>query len=170
MLCTQMTRNDSQPSSDSSYGTIFKCTAQIRTPRVMVIAISVIRAKVMAILLGPGEGFYAVAKAIATAVTSDFPNTTLGRIWAMARLAMQEAGRGRNLRTESSFGESRIQPDVYTHLASNRRDRTMKNWTYYLVATLLIGSGASAVTLAADPIDRLCYRIRESETDRPRRV
>jgi hypothetical protein len=51
----------------------------------------------MAILQGPGEGFYAVAKAIATAVSSDFPRTTLGRIWAMARLAIQEALRRRVL-------------------------------------------------------------------------
>lgn len=51
----------------------------------------------MAMLLGPAEGFYAVAKAIATAVSSDFPCTTLGRIWAMARLAMQEALRRRVL-------------------------------------------------------------------------
>jgi hypothetical protein len=51
----------------------------------------------MAILLGPGEGFYAVAKAIATAVSSDFPNTTLRRIWAMARLAIQESLRRRVL-------------------------------------------------------------------------
>ncbi len=51
----------------------------------------------MAMLLGPTEGFYAVAKTIATAVSADFPSTTLGRIWAMARLAMQEALRRRVL-------------------------------------------------------------------------
>ena len=51
----------------------------------------------MAIRLGPGEGFYAVAKAIATAVASDFPHTAPRRIWAMTRLAMQEAIRRRVL-------------------------------------------------------------------------
>lgn len=51
----------------------------------------------MAIRLGPGEGFYAVAKAIATAVGSDFPRTAPRRIWAMTRLAMQEAIRRRVL-------------------------------------------------------------------------
>ena len=47
--------------------------------------------------LGPGEGFYAVAKAIATAVSSDFPSTTPRRIWAMTRLAIQESIRRRVL-------------------------------------------------------------------------
>lgn len=47
--------------------------------------------------LGPGEGFYAVAKAIATAVGSDFPHTAPRRIWAITRLAMQEALRRRVL-------------------------------------------------------------------------
>ncbi|HPM81278.1 MAG TPA: ABC transporter permease [Candidatus Anammoximicrobium sp.] len=51
----------------------------------------------MAIRLGPGEGFYAVAKAVATAVASDFPHTAPRRIWAMTRLAMQEAIRRRVL-------------------------------------------------------------------------
>jgi hypothetical protein len=50
-----------------------------------------------AILHGPGEGFYAVAKALATAITADFPQTTLRRIWAMARLAIQESLRRRVL-------------------------------------------------------------------------
>ena len=51
----------------------------------------------MAIRLGPGEGFYAVAKAIATAVSSDLPGTSLRRIWAMTRLSIQEAVRRRVL-------------------------------------------------------------------------
>ena len=51
----------------------------------------------MAIRLGPGEGFYAVAKAIATAVASDLPGTSLRRIWAMTRLSIQEAVRRRVL-------------------------------------------------------------------------
>ena len=51
----------------------------------------------MASLRGPAEGFYAVAKAIATAIASDFPNTTLRRTWAMARLAIQESLRRRVL-------------------------------------------------------------------------
>jgi ABC-type transport system involved in multi-copper enzyme maturation permease subunit len=51
----------------------------------------------MAIRLGPGEGFYAVAKAIATAVSSDLPGTSVRRIWAMTRLSIQEALRRRVL-------------------------------------------------------------------------
>nr|MCU0873666.1 hypothetical protein [Pirellulaceae bacterium] len=51
----------------------------------------------MAIRLGPGEGFYAVAKAIATAVSSDLPGTSVRRIWAMTRLSIQEAVRRRVL-------------------------------------------------------------------------
>ncbi len=51
----------------------------------------------MAVLLGPAEGFYAVAKAIAKAVSDDFPNTSLRRIVAMARLAVQESLRRRVL-------------------------------------------------------------------------
>ncbi len=51
----------------------------------------------MAVLLGPGEGFYAIAKAIARAVSDDFPNTSSRRIMAMARLAVQESWRRRVL-------------------------------------------------------------------------
>jgi len=51
----------------------------------------------MAVLLGPGEGFYAVAKAIAKAVSDDLPNFSLRRVLAMTRLAIQEALRRRVL-------------------------------------------------------------------------
>ncbi len=51
----------------------------------------------MMILQGPGEGFYAVAKSIATAISRDFPQTRMGRILAMARLAIQESLRRRVL-------------------------------------------------------------------------
>lgn len=51
----------------------------------------------MAVLLGPSEGFYAVAKAIGRAVSDDFPNTSLRRILAIARLAVQESWRRRIL-------------------------------------------------------------------------
>ena len=44
-----------------------------------------------AVLYGPGEGFYAVAKAIATAVSVDLPQFSFRRLWAMARLTIQEA-------------------------------------------------------------------------------
>jgi hypothetical protein len=44
-----------------------------------------------AILYGPGEGFYAVAKGIAAAVGDDLPNLSFRRVWAMARLAIQES-------------------------------------------------------------------------------
>lgn len=45
----------------------------------------------MALLLGPGEGFYAVAKAIAEALTKDFPHSSLRRLWAITLLAVREA-------------------------------------------------------------------------------
>ncbi len=51
----------------------------------------------MIIVQGPGEGFYAVAKSIATAITKDFPNTTCRRIAAIARLAVLESLRRRVL-------------------------------------------------------------------------
>jgi len=51
----------------------------------------------MAVLLGPAEGFYAVAKAIAKAVSDDFPNTSFRRTLAIARLALQESWRRRVL-------------------------------------------------------------------------
>jgi ABC-type transport system involved in multi-copper enzyme maturation permease subunit len=50
-----------------------------------------------AILYGPVEGFYAVAKAVAVAISRDLPNTTFRRILAIARLAFQEAVRRRVL-------------------------------------------------------------------------
>jgi hypothetical protein len=43
------------------------------------------------ILYGPGEGFYAIAKTIATAVASDWPNLALRRVLAMASLTIREA-------------------------------------------------------------------------------
>jgi len=48
-----MTKNNSELSSKSSYSTILKSSAQIGVSQVLVIAIGIIRAKVMAILLGP---------------------------------------------------------------------------------------------------------------------
>jgi len=51
----------------------------------------------MAVLLGPAEGFYAVAKAIGKAVSDDLPNTSPRRIMAIARLAVQESWRRRVL-------------------------------------------------------------------------
>ena len=51
----------------------------------------------MIIVQGPGEGFYAVAKSIATAITKDFPNTTCRRIAAIAKLAILESLRRRVL-------------------------------------------------------------------------
>jgi hypothetical protein len=44
-----------------------------------------------AILYGPQEGFYAVAKSLASAIGDDLPRLSLGRTWAIARLAVQEA-------------------------------------------------------------------------------
>lgn len=51
----------------------------------------------MVILHGPGEAFYVVAKAVATAVAVDFPNTSLRRIGAIARLAILQSLRWRVL-------------------------------------------------------------------------
>ena len=51
----------------------------------------------MIIVQGPGEGFYAVAKSVATAITKDFPNTSWRRIAAMTKLAVLESIRRRVL-------------------------------------------------------------------------
>jgi hypothetical protein len=51
----------------------------------------------MIVVQGPGEGFYAVAKSVATAITKDFPNTSWRRIAAMAKLAALESIRRRVL-------------------------------------------------------------------------
>jgi hypothetical protein len=51
----------------------------------------------MIIVQGPGEGFYAVAKSVATAITKDFPNTSWRRIAAMPKLAILESMRRRVL-------------------------------------------------------------------------
>lgn len=79
----------------------------LRGPGALVVLIAVVAALSvvtlfvaylrMAIRLGPGEGFYAVAKAIATAISSDLPGTSLRRVWAMTRLSIQEALRRRVL-------------------------------------------------------------------------
>lgn len=79
----------------------------LRGPGALVVLIAVVAALSvvtlfvaylrMAIRLGPGEGFYAVAKAIATAISSDLPGTSLRRVWAMTRLSVQEALRRRVL-------------------------------------------------------------------------
>lgn len=51
----------------------------------------------MIIVQGPGEGFYAVAKSVANAVTKDFPNTSWRRIGALTKLAILESLRRRVL-------------------------------------------------------------------------
>lgn len=50
-----------------------------------------------AIRLGPGEGFYAVAKTVYGAFSDDLPRFSLRRTFAMARLAIQESIRKRVL-------------------------------------------------------------------------
>jgi len=42
---------------------------------------------VSAVRYGPGEGFYAVARAVRDLVRFDLPGTSPRRIWALARLA-----------------------------------------------------------------------------------
>ncbi len=46
---------------------------------------------------GPGEGFFAVARAVRDFLTVDMPGTSIGRILALARLAFKEAIRRRVL-------------------------------------------------------------------------
>lgn len=46
---------------------------------------------------GPGEGFYAVARAVRDLLTVDLPGTSLSRIFALSRLAFKEAIRRRVL-------------------------------------------------------------------------
>ncbi len=41
--------------------------------------------------MGPGEGFYAVAKVISDLVRIDLPGTRLSRLWAIAKLSFMEA-------------------------------------------------------------------------------
>lgn len=51
----------------------------------------------LVLLHGPGEAFYVIAKSIATAVTVDFPKTSLRRVGALARLSILESLRWRVL-------------------------------------------------------------------------
>jgi hypothetical protein len=70
---------------------------------VLLIAVALLGASLfiaylrMIIVQGPGEGFYAVAKSVANAVTKDFPNTSWRRIGAMTKLAILESLRRRVL-------------------------------------------------------------------------
>lgn len=52
---------------------------------------------ISAVRYGPGEGFYAVARAIRDLVTTDLPGTSARRILALSRLAFKEAIRRRVL-------------------------------------------------------------------------
>jgi len=75
-------------------GAIVLFIAMVAGVTVAAVFVAYLRA---AIRLGPGEGFYAVAKSIATAITVDLPGTSLRRVWAMTRLSIQEAVRRRVL-------------------------------------------------------------------------
>jgi len=81
------------PSVDR-YGAIITFVVAVAGLIVISVFLAYLR---MAFLLGPGEGFYAVAKAIVNAVAVDLPNLSLRRVLAIARLAVQEALRRRVL-------------------------------------------------------------------------
>lgn len=73
----------------------------LRGPGALVVFVVVVAGLIVAslvvaylrcvVLYGPGEGFYAVAKAVAIAVSDDLPRFSLRRVTAMARLAFQES-------------------------------------------------------------------------------
>ena len=114
-----------------------------------------------AIRLGPGEGFYAVAKAIATAVGSDLPATSLRRVWAMTRLSIQEALRRRVLIGFAIFAIVLLFAGWFLDTASDHPARLYLS--FMLTATqlmiLVLAILLSTFSLPADIKSKTIYTI-----------
>lgn len=114
-----------------------------------------------AIRLGPSEGFYAVAKAIFSGVTEDLPRFSPRRMFAIARLAMQEAIRNRVLVGFGVFVVLLLFAGLFLDVENPNPARVYLSFvlttTNYLV--LLMALFLSAFSLPNDIKNRTIYTV-----------
>ncbi len=111
--------------------------------------------------VGPGEGFYAVAKVVSDLVRVDLPGTRSSRLWAIAKLSLMEAIRRKVLVVFVIF----IVLSMFAGwLLDLRSDHPAQLYiTFVLSATnllvLLLGLFISTFSLPADIKNRTIYTI-----------
>lgn len=110
---------------------------------------------------GPGEGFYAVARAVRDFVKFDLPGTSARRIWALARLAFKEAIRRKVLVVVGMFVVGLLFAGWYLDPRSSDPARLYISFvltaTNYLI--LLLALFISTFSLPADIKSRTIYTI-----------
>ncbi len=116
---------------------------------------------ISAVRFGPGEAFFRIARVVNIAVTQDFPNMSMRRIVALARLAFQEAVRRRVL---IGFAVFAIVLLFAGWFLDTKNDNPAKiyisfvlNTTQYLV--LLLALFLSAFSLPTDIKNRTIYTV-----------
>jgi len=116
---------------------------------------------VSAVRYGPGEGFYAVARAVRDLVRHDLPGTSLRRVWALSRLAYKEAIRRRVLVVVGLFVVGLLFAGWYLDPRSSDPARLYISFvltaTNYLI--LLLALFISTFSLPADIKSRTIYTI-----------
>jgi hypothetical protein len=110
---------------------------------------------------GPGEGFYAVARAIRDLVRFDLPGTSMRRVFALARLAFKEAIRRRVLFVVGLFLVVLLLAGWYLNPESDDPARLYISFvltaTNYLI--LVLALFISTFSLPADIKNRTIYTI-----------
>src|SRR6056297_3464497 len=116
---------------------------------------------ISAVRYGPGEGFYAVARAVRDLVRSDLPGTRLRRVWALARLAFKEAIRRRVLFVIGLFVVGLMLAGWYLNPQSDDPARLYISFvltaTNYLILALALF--ISAFSLPAEIKSKTIYTI-----------
>jgi len=116
---------------------------------------------VSAVRYGPGEGFYAVARAVRDLVRFDLPGTSPRRIWALARLAYKESLRRKVLVVVALFVVGLLFAGWYLDPRSSDPARLYISFvltaTNYLI--LLLALFISTFSLPADIKSRTIYTI-----------
>ena len=110
---------------------------------------------------GPGEGFYAVARAVRDLVRFDLPGTSARRVGALARLAFKEAIRRKVLFVVGLFVVGLLLAGWYLNPQSDEPARLYISFvltaTNYLILALALF--ISAFSLPADIKNRTIYTI-----------
>ena len=116
---------------------------------------------ISAVRYGPGEGFYAVARAVRDLVRSDLPGTRIRRVWALARLAFKEAIRRRVLFVIGLFVVGLMLAGWYLNPQSDDPARLYISFvltaTNYLILALALF--ISTFSIPADIKSRTIYTI-----------
>ncbi len=116
---------------------------------------------ISAVRYGPGEGFYAVARAVRDLVRTDLPGTRVRRVWALARLAFKEAIRRRVLFVIGLFVVGLMLAGWYLNPQSDDPARLYISFvltaTNYLILALALF--ISTFSIPADIKSRTIYTI-----------